>query len=66
MEAVRVERGIETASVPKICVLDFDGDLTDWLVEARIAHPYPAWACFHTTMHSFEIDGMECNCGCLT
>ena len=60
VEAVRTERGIETASVPGICVLDFDGDLTDWLVEARIAHPYPAWACFHTTMHSFEIDGMEC------
>ena len=60
MEAVRTERGIETASVPKICVLDFDGDLTDWLVKTGIAHPYPAWACFHTTMYSFEVDGIEC------
>ena len=60
VEAVRAERGIETASVPEICVLDFDGDLTDWLVKTGMAHPYPAWACFHTTMYSFEIDGTEC------
>ena len=60
MEAVRTERGIETASVPGICVLDFDGDLTYWLVKTGMAHPYPAWACFHTTMYSFEIDGTEC------
>ncbi len=60
VEAVRTERGIETASVPEICVLDFDGDLTDWLVKTGIAHLYPAWACFHTTMYSFEIDGTEC------
>ena len=60
VEAVRTERGIETASVPEICVLDFDGDLTDWLVKTGMAHPYPAWACFHTTMYSFEIDGTEC------
>jgi uridine phosphorylase len=60
VEAVRAERIIESAQVPHICVLDFDGDLTDWLVKTGIAHPYPAWACFHTTMHSFEVDGMEC------
>ena len=29
IEAVRVERGIEIVPVPQICVLDFDGDLTD-------------------------------------
>ncbi len=60
VKAVRIERGIEAAPVPQICVLDFDGDLTDWLVRTGIAHPYPAWACFHTTMHSFEVDGIEC------
>lgn len=60
VEAVRVERGIETASVPQICMLDFDGDLTDWLVRSGVARPHPAWACFHTTMYSFEVDGMEC------
>lgn len=60
MEAVRAERRIEPAPVPQICVLDFDGDLTDWLVQTGLAHPYLAWACFHTTMYSFDVDGIEC------
>jgi len=60
VEAVRAERGIETALVPQICVLDFDGDLTDWLVQTGLAQAYPSWACFHTTMYSFEVDSMEC------
>ena len=60
VEAVRTERGIEAASVPEICVLDFDDDLTDWLVKTGIAHPHPAWACFHTTMYSFEVGGIQC------
>ena len=51
---------MESVPVPPICVLDFDGDLTDWLVKTGIAHPYPAWACFHTTMYSFEVDGTVC------
>ena len=55
-----MERGIKTVTVPNICVLDFDGDLTDWLVQGGLAHPYPAWACFHTTMYSFDVDGTEC------
>lgn len=60
VEAVRAERTMEFVHVPSICLLDFDGDLTDWLVKTGIAHPYPAWACFHTTMYSFGVDGMEC------
>lgn len=60
VEAVRAERGIEPTLVPPICILDFDGDITDWLVKTGIARLYPSWACFHTTMYSFEVDGMEC------
>ncbi len=60
MEAVRTERTMESVDVPPICVLDFDGDLTDWLVQTGLARPYPGWACFHTTMYSFEVDGTEC------
>lgn len=60
LEAVRVERNLLRDPVPDLCVLDFDGDLTDWLVKTGIARLYPAWACFHTTMYSFQVDGMEC------
>ncbi len=58
--AVREERSLPTTPVPSVCLLDFDGDLTDWLVQAGLAKPHAAWACFHTTMYAFLIDGVEC------
>ena len=60
VEAVRTGRGIEEVPVPNICVLDFDGDVTDWMVASGLARPYPGWACFHTTMYTFAIDGSIC------
>ncbi len=58
--AVRDERGLPAKPVPPVCVLDFDGDLTDWLVLTGAVVPCPDWACFHTTMHVLEIDGITC------
>jgi hypothetical protein len=60
VSAVRNGRTTDAVSVPPICVLDFDGDLTDWLLKSGLTRPHPGWACFHTTMHAFQIDGMEC------
>lgn len=38
-----------------------DGDLTDKLVAAGAALPHPSWACFHTTMFSWEAEfGVPC------
>jgi uridine phosphorylase len=58
--AVRNERGLPAKPVPPVCVLDFDGDLTDWLVATGAVQPCAAWACFHTTMHVLSIDGISC------
>ena len=58
--AVRNERGLPAKPVPPVCVLDFDGDLTDWLVATGAVQPCPAWACFHTTMHGLAVDGISC------
>jgi uridine phosphorylase len=60
VEAVRTGRKMDHAAVPPVCVLDFDGDLTDWLLKEGFAKPNLAWACFHTTMYAFQIDGMDC------
>lgn len=60
LDAVRAERGISHEPIPEICVLEFDGDLTDWLVSTSIATPYKSWACFHTAMFSIEVDGVTC------
>jgi uridine phosphorylase len=58
--AVRAERGIAPESIPPICVLDFDGDLNDWLVKNGLARHYSSWACFHTTMNVVKVDGVDC------
>jgi hypothetical protein len=38
--AVRKSRNLAAASVPPICVLDFDGDLTDWLIRQELVEPF--------------------------
>jgi uridine phosphorylase len=57
VEAVRVDRGLSPEPIPEVCVLEFDGDLTDWLVSTGVAKPWRSWACFHTTMFSLEVEG---------
>ncbi len=60
IDDVRRSREIETEAIPRICFLEFDGDLTDWLVEHGIAVPFRSWACFHTTMFSLKLEGVNC------
>ena len=57
VEAVRANRHLEPEPIPPVCVLEFDGDLTDWLVTTGVAKPWKSWACFHTTMFSLDVDG---------
>ena len=60
MNAVRQGRSISPEPVPALCILEFDGDLTDWLVREGIARRYASWPCFHTTMYSVDLDGLKC------
>ena len=60
IEAVREERGLPASAIPPVCVLDFDGDLTDWLAANSAVRVCAEWACFHTTLFEFEVDGARC------
>jgi uridine phosphorylase len=60
VRAVRAERGIGSEKIPAVCVLDFDGDLTDWLIEKGLVHRCTYWACFHTSMYVIKVDGFDC------
>lgn len=60
VEAVRTDRHLEREPIPPVCVLEFDGDLTDWLISTGTVKPWKSWACFHTTMFSLEVDGLTC------
>jgi uridine phosphorylase len=60
MAAVRAERGLAQQPVPPLCVLDFDGDLSDRLAAQGITSPWSSWACFHTSMRVASMEGITC------
>ena len=60
IKSVRRARHIPNGSIPSLCFLEFDGDLTDWLVGQGLAKPFPAWPCFHTTMFVIDVEGAKC------
>lgn len=60
MDSVRLARCIPEGNVPPICILDFDGDITDWLIARGLAQKFTSWPCFHTTMFSIDVEDMVC------
>ncbi len=60
MREVRRTRRLKTVPVPQVCVLDFDGDLFDGLVNDGTARPVAGWACFHTPMVAVRRHGLRC------
>jgi uridine phosphorylase len=60
VRAVRDQRRPDPTNIPEVCVLDFDGDLTDALVNTHEIRACEAWPCFHTSMWTLTIDGHTC------
>lgn len=54
LREARRQKGVESQPVPAICILDPDGDLVDSLRATGQAHPHPTWACYHTTLLTWE------------
>lgn len=46
-------------AVPSVCLLDPDGDMVRHLVATGSAREHPGWACYHTTLWVFDLDGVE-------
>ena len=59
LREARRQKSIPLGSVPRICVLDPDGDLVRYLAENGLAHRQPHWACYHTEMYYFTDQGIE-------
>jgi uridine phosphorylase len=60
MDSVRRARSIPNGNVPPMCILEFDGDITDWLINRGLARKFPSWSCFHTTMFAIEVADIVC------
>lgn len=58
--AVRRQRDIGSRPIPEVCVLEFDGDLTDKLVDRGEVRPCECWPCFHTRMWLWPRDEPRC------
>jgi SAM-dependent methyltransferase len=56
----RRQRGVADGKVPRVCVLDPDGDIVRHLCAGGSATPCPHWACYHTTLYEFPIMGGVC------
>lgn len=57
MREARRQKGLPEGRIPRICVLDPDGDIVEYLLETGRAEPNPYWACYHTRMYDFVLDG---------
>jgi len=53
LREARRQKNIVEGDIPKICVLDPDGDIVRTLIATGRAQLHPAWACYHTQLYSF-------------
>src|SRR5260370_10689268 len=60
IDDVRRSRQIPAGIVPPVCILEFDGDITDWLVRDGIAKRFGPCACFHTPKFTMDLQGITC------
>ncbi len=60
VEAVRARRSGGSGPIPAVCVLEFDGDLTDDLIRRGQVERCDAWFCFHTDMWVWRDGDLRC------
>lgn len=59
LREARRQKGLLAADVPPVCVLDPDGDIVRYLKDSSAARPIETWACYHTTLFSFDLAGLS-------
>jgi purine-nucleoside phosphorylase len=59
LREARRQKDKRECSVPEICLLDPDGDLANYLLKHRNATENECWACYHSHLYSFTLDGVQ-------
>ncbi len=57
LREARRQRNIQDCPVPKVCMLDPDGDIVDYLLRSRKVQLNSCWSCYHTKMYEFNNQG---------
>lgn len=60
LREARRQKSLALGHVPRVCLLDPDGDILRWLVDTHRAERHDQWACYHTDLFTFGHDGVEC------
>lgn len=58
LREARRQKSIPTGNVPEICILDPDGDIVRNLRAQGKCSLNPYWACYHSKLYNFELDGL--------
>jgi len=59
LREARRQKVLTRVHVPRICVLDPDGDIVRWLVRTQGIEPDAGWACYHTDLYVFTHEGIR-------
>ena len=59
LREARRQKGLPTVEVPRVCLLDPDGDIVRRLSETGQAKPLASWPCYHTELDTFWLGGQE-------
>ena len=59
LREARRQKGLLQQPVPPVCVLDPDGDIVRRLRAQGRAARSAAWACYHTDLYDFDLDGVR-------
>lgn len=59
LREARRQRNIAPCNIPKICLLDPDGDILDYLIRTDQVTLSTCWAGYHTKMYRFKLKGIE-------
>ena len=54
----RRQNRVPLGDVPPVCILDPDGNLVDYLKNKNRAVKNKFWACYHSNLYTFEVNGL--------
>lgn len=57
LREARRQKGLASANVPPVCILDPDGDILRRLKAGGQAKRFDSWPCYHTELYVFDLAG---------
>ncbi len=57
LREARRQKSLPVVEVPRLCVLDPDGDIVRRLRHTGQAHQFESWPCYHTSLDTFLLGG---------